>query len=251
MKTKNRIILQLVIFTTMIGLFFVIGKASVILINFTNFNSEMMYNIEQSSRYQARLQLENIRTIAIQDIKSGQLNVDDKYNMQSWAKKNISSLLNGGPTGDAFMIELGTEQFIWDGSPDCSKTEFIENGRYMKDETLMHVNKEQVEKTLNLMRLGVDTELGYNYWWQFDDSKEWLEWIVIPVDKYGFNGEASTVGGLKNNEYKKLIIVLGTQSDEATYSYSQSVKTINNMKIRKKYVAIDPYYSDFEHDKKE
>ena len=231
MKLKHRIILQILIFTTMIGLLFVTTKSSIILSNFTNFESQILSDIEQTERNQARMQLENIRNIAIQDIQNGQLNVNDKYSMQLWAKKNVSCLLNGGPTGDAFMIELGTEQFIWDGSPDCSKTEFIKNGRYMKDEIEMHKNKEQADKMLNLMILWIDTKLGDNYWWQFDDAVEWLEWIVIPIDKYGFNGEASTIGGLKNTEYKKLIIVLGTQSDEATYSYKESVKSVHTIKM--------------------
>lgn len=54
--------------------------------------------------------------------------------VEEWSKDNLANVLNGGPTCDGFMVNLGNENFFWDGSHDIAKPEFISKGRFLKDE---------------------------------------------------------------------------------------------------------------------
>lgn len=231
-KTVTQNLINILVFGICIGVLF-LGFISITAINVVD--SSLPKIIEHTWRSQAKASLNDLRNRLARDITKGTVKVEDELSLQEWSKQNLSGATNGGPTGDGFMINLGNEKFLWDGSPDCAKPEFVTNGRFMKDESQLHMNKEQAVKILELMRLGLDTEPENNYWWQFDDSKEYLEWVVVPTDKIGFNNEPYTVGGIKNPKYTKILIQLGTQKDEIEKPYEPIFDALKNIK---KYVYV-------------
>ena len=185
-------------------------------------------NIEKEWRLQAKRTLSDVANGFNYDMQQGLVDPNDEVSLQQWAKRNIAGILNGGQTGDAFMINLSDEKFIWDGSPDCAKPEFIINGRFMSDEAEMHQDKEQAEYILDKMRLARSTLDTYDdNWWNFDGSKEYLEWVVIPPGILGFDNESKTNGGVLNNKYSKVLIALGTQKDEVESIYVNDLKMMD------------------------
>lgn len=192
-------------------------------------NKELLKaNIEREWRQQAKRTLANIQDQFMYDVNHGTVDPSDELSLQTWAKRNISGVLNGGSTGDMFMVNLGNEKFIWDGSPDCAKPEFVTNGRYLKDESPLHQDPLKAEEIVGKMRLAQNTlNTDDNYWWNFDGSPEFLEWIVIPPGSLGFNSEPTTIGGIKNNKYSKILIALGTQDDEIESAFSKNFETID------------------------
>jgi len=230
---KNSIIKQnminVIVFTICILL---ILTGNHIITKISKTKEEIKNNIEIEWRQQAKRTLFNLQEQFMYDVRHGVLDPTDELQLQEWAKRNISGILNGGPTGDAFMINLSDEKFIWDGSPDCAKPEFITNGRYMKDEAEMHVNPEQAESILNKMRLGISTINTYEKnWWNFDGSPELLEWVVIPPGFSGFNYEPITIGGVKNPNYNKILIALGTQQDEIESLFENTFSTLDTLVV--------------------
>lgn len=197
---------------------------------FNSIESNLPKIIEKTWRVQARRTLNDVRDNFNMDVKSGVINPSDELSIQNWSKRNIAGIINGGPTGDIFVINLGNEKFLWDGSPDCARPEFITNGRYMKDESVLHKDKTQAEKMIEMMKLANDTHEGDDYWWNFDGSPEYLEWVVVPAGKLGFGDEPSTNGGIKNLKYSKILIQLGTQKDEVEAPYRYIFENINKLK---------------------
>lgn len=197
--------------------------------NIKQTKSDMKANIEKEWRQQAKRTLANIQDQFMYDLNHGLVDPSDELSLQNWAKRNISGVLNGGATGDMFMINLGNEKFIWDGSPDCAKPEFITNGRFMKDESPMHQDPTQAELILNKMRLAQSTlNTEDNNWWNFDGSPEYLEWVVIPPGSLGFNSEPTTIAGVKNSNYSKILIALGTQEDEIESTFQKNFDTLES-----------------------
>ena len=192
--------------------------------------ANMKANIEQEWRQQAKRTLQNVQDQFMYDINHGLVDPSDELSLQDWAKRNISGVLNGGQTGDMFMINLGDEKFLWDASVDCAKPEFITNGRYMKDEAVLHQDSDKARKILDKMRLAQSTlNTQDNYSWNFDGSPEYLEWTVIPPGSLGFNSEPMTIGGVKNVKYSKILIALGTQQDEVESTFQKEFESIDAM----------------------
>lgn len=217
-------IINVIVFGICLGVVFF---GTLIVTNLKNTEENMKTHIEQEWRQQAKRTLANIQDQFMYDVNHGTVDPSDELSLQEWAKRNISGVLNGGPTGDMFMINLGNEKFIWDGSPDCAKPEFITNGRYMKDEAPMHYDKDKALEILDKMRLAQSTlNTNDNYSWNFDGSPEYLEWVVIPPGSLGFNSEPATIGGVKNKNYSKLLIALGTEKDETESTFAKDFTTI-------------------------
>lgn len=228
MLNKNRIINNIINAVVFCICLSIVALGSNITNNLENSKASIKANIEKEWRQQAKRTLANIQDNLMYDMNHGVVDPLNEYSLQNWAKRNLSGVLNGGQTGDAFMINLGDEQFIWDGSPDCAKPEFITNGRYMKDEADMHYDKEQARIILDKIRLAQSTlNTEDNYWWNFDGNPEYLEWIVIPPGTLGFDYESYTVGGVKNPNYNKILIALGTQQDEIESTFSNDFTTID------------------------
>jgi hypothetical protein len=218
-------IINVIAFVICLTIFFV---GSGIVNSLKSTKESLKTNIETEWRQQAKRTLSNLEAQFMYDMNNGTVDPSNELSLQSWAKRNISGVLNGGNTGDAFMINLGNEKFIWDGSPDCAKTDFITNGRFMKDEAGMHYDPAQAKIILDKMRLAQSTLTTLdNNWWNFDGSPEYLEWIVIPPGSLGFNAEPITVGGIPNQKYSKLLIALGTQQDEVQSTFTKNFETID------------------------
>jgi hypothetical protein len=79
---------------------------------------------------------------------------------------------------------------------------------------ILHQDYELAESILDKMRENYDTRQGDNLYWNFDGSKEYLEWVVVPQPRVGFGGENTTEFGNRNPSYRGILIVLGTQEDE-------------------------------------
>lgn len=186
---------------------------------------------EEVWRAQARRTLDSLRDRLNKEVVSGRIDYDDDLQLQEWAKENLNDVSNGGPTSDGFMIELGSEKFIWDGSPDCARPSFVTEGRFMDDEAPLHNIPEQAEKMIEQMRQGRDTVHGDNFYWNFDDSPELLEWVIVPRSGMGFNNEYPVIGGIKNPNYRSILIQLGTQTDEVMKPYQPLIKQMKSISI--------------------
>lgn len=218
-------IINIVVMIICVGMLFI---GSSIITNLENSKSNLQSSIETEWREQAKRTLSNIQNCFMYDMNRGLVDPKDEASLQEWAKRNLSGILNGGDTSDAFMINLEDEKFIWDGSLDCARPEFIINGRFLKDEAELHYDKEQAKFIIDKMRLSKSTiGTNNNYWWNFDGSPEYLEWTIIPPGNLGFDGATITTGGVKNEGYSKLLIALGTQQDEVRSTFDEQFKLID------------------------
>ncbi|MCX8074116.1 MAG: hypothetical protein N2749_00830 [Clostridia bacterium] len=204
-----------------------------------NTKTQYISTIKKEWRIQAKRTLIDLKDQFLLEAKLGKLNPHDEREVQEWAMININGVRNGGETGDPFLIRMPDEKFIWDGSPDCAKPEFLINGRYMKDEPYLHKNPSQAEKMLNNMRKLYSTTNGdYDNYWEFDDSPELLEWIIIPNDNLGFDNEPITKGGIKNKNYISYILVLGTQTDEIMELHQPILKRLDLIQFILKIILV-------------
>lgn len=227
---NKRLIQNIINVIVLIICIIIIGSGNYTMYKIKTVKAEINNNIEDEWRSQAKRSLYNVATQFMYDVRNKTVDPYNEISLQNWAKRNISGLLNGGPTGDAFMINLSNEKFIWDGSPDCAKPEFITNGRYMKDEAIMHRDKKQAELVIGKMRQGKSTLSTYEKnWWNFDGSPEYLEWTVIPPGYLGFDDEPATIGGVKNNKQVRLLIALGTQQDEVQSTYKDTLEKLDRL----------------------
>lgn len=213
-KIYHTLIYFIIIFSTLL----IVGSLLVIKVN--NEDILLKTNIERNKRNEARMALKDVTTRFQQDIKNGRVDPNDIKSVSKWAEQNFAGLRNGTKTSDGFIIELSSEMFVYDGSPDCSKNIDIDKGRYMKDEAVMHKDPKKAEIALNQMRLGINTIAGDNFYWNFDGKPEWLEWLNVPEEPLlGIDDQPRTIRGIKNPNFKKYLFVLGTQSDEAFEPY--------------------------------
>jgi len=118
-------------------------------------------------------------------------------------------------TGDMFAYNLRTLEFVFDPSLDC----FVEGGKYMtiNSECTLHKDPLRCEQAMRIMNTGYDSDIHQRTWWQFDDAREYLEFIVLPNEKVGFDG-IPRGGILKPNQ---VLLTQGVQEDElwARYAY--------------------------------
>jgi len=111
-------------------------------------------------------------------------------------------------TGDMFAYSLRTLDFIFDPSLDC----YVEGGKKMTtdSECTLHKDKEVCKSVMTLMNTGYNSDISQRTWWKFDNSREYLEWIVLPSERIGFDG-VSRGGILKPNQ---VLLAQGVQEDE-------------------------------------
>lgn len=218
----NLVLFSIVILITFIG--------SRVLKDLDTTNDNIKTSTEQAWRSQARTTLNGLKDKLLVDVKDGKVDPKDNVQLQEWCTENLADIRNGGPTSDGFMVDMSNEQFILDGSNDCAKEEFITNGRYLKDEAALHQDPVLANEMINVMRKEFDTQAGDNYYWQFDDSPELLEWVIVPKSMLGFENEPSTKGGIKNEKYKVVLIELGTQTDEVMKPYDEIIQSVSNTK---------------------
>ena len=204
----------------------IIASGKFIISNLSNMKTEIKNDIETEWRTQAKRTLANIQDQFTYDINHNMVDPANEESLQTWAKRNISGLLNGGATGDTFMINLSNEKFLWDGSKGCDNPEFITNGRYMSGEAEMHVDTYQANLIIDKMKLGSSTLNTHDKnWWNFDGSIEYLEWVVIPPGFLGF--DKVTVDGIEKPKYNKVLIALGTQEDEVFSTFDNTLSSLD------------------------
>jgi hypothetical protein len=210
---------------------------------------------EELARSSARRTLQVLKGELLDSIKAGEVDPYSNESLQSWARRYLDPIRNLTETSDGFMIEMGSEEFIWDGSPDCAKggikrtmrdevVDQIKAQNYYKlkgyqlpisgvirasdldllpptaiedmkrSRIILHYDYKLADATFDKMRENYDTRQGDNLYWNFDGSKEYLEWVVVPQPRVGFGGENTTEFGTRNPSYRGILIVLGTQEDE-------------------------------------
>lgn len=191
-------------------------------------------NIESEWRQQAKFTLSDTTNRFNSDVTNKLVDPNDNFSLQNWAKRNVAGILNGGHTGDGFMVRIYYEngklvgKFIWDGSPDCARDSFITDGRYLTDEPKLHHDPVQAQYIVDQMLLGQSTlNANRRYSWNFDGSPEYLEWDVIPSGVLGFSEEPLTLGGVNNEKFNKILICLGTQEDEVQSTFIDQFKTLD------------------------
>ena len=185
---------------------------------------------EQMWRAQARSTLLYLKNNFVKDISEKRFNPMDDYDVQLWGENRLLGLKNGSPSSDAFVVEMGKEKFLYDGSTNCA-SDFIINEKFIKDNYAQHFNPRAATIAYDEMRKGYDTIYGSNNFWYFTENKEWLEWIFIPHPQVGLDGIASTIGGIKNKNFRNIMIQLGTQSDEVEKPWSDVLKELNDLKL--------------------
>ena len=111
-------------------------------------------------------------------------------------------------TGDMFAYSLRTLDFIFDPSLDC----YVEGGKFMTidSECKLHKDPKKCEEAMRVMNTGYDSDISLRTWWKFDNSREYLEWTILPSERMGFDG-VSRGGILKPNQ---VLLAQGVQEDE-------------------------------------
>lgn len=137
------------------------------------YDLSMDHSIEEMKREQARDQLTEIRhCISITAPKIGQ-----KLSYDACVAKSKTSF-----TGDAYILDVNTLEFIYDPSKDVPTKEPL----YFTKESVgkYFVDWESAMKARDVMLLGKDSRSGINAYYYFNKNPEWLEWIYLP-DEYG------------------------------------------------------------------
>lgn len=137
------------------------------------------------------------------------------------ALKTCAREMRVSPTGDMFAFDLRTKEFIFDPSLDC----FIEGGKYMtyESECSIHNDKEVCGSVLKILNSGYDSDQYQKVWWKFDNAKEYLEWVILPQEQFGFDGVER--GGLL--QPRQVVLVQGVQEDEILERYASFRVTVH------------------------
>jgi len=157
----------------------------------------LQLSIENSKRQQARYNLEEMKKCMSCTTKHTSI---DKA-LEACASKSRTTF-----TGDAYVLDAYTLEFLYDASNDTDnkvqKLYFTERSisKYFND-------WKSAESFISVVTLGKDSTAETRKSYLFDDSTEWLEWKYFPSDLTSNFGE------------KKMILVQGIQSDEALAEY--------------------------------
>lgn len=108
-------------------------------------------------------------------------------------------------TGDAYVLDAYTLEFLYDASNDTTKQEKLyftkeSVGEYFQD-------WESAERFITQVTMGKNSDNSAGGYYRFDDADEWLEWRYYP-------SELSI-----NYKERKLILIQGSQSDEVMKSF--------------------------------
>lgn len=174
------------------------------------------YFLEQHERQKAREMLSLIKT-CVYDQKEGEL--ADKIAVCAYDKKTT-------PTGDVFAYNLITRKYVYESSVD-----FEVEGEPVISESGMcqiHSRPDLCIAGLKTIDLGYDSSPTTRLSWQFDDSTEFLEWIIFPSEYRGIHGKLR--GSLVQPE--QVAIVIGIQEDELKagfHLYSLIIKLLGGL----------------------
>ena len=163
----------------------------VLIIVFAIFSILLLHReVQDSYRKQARYNLEQI--------KYCYTSIVENYGVKK-ASQICTAKSKTGFTGDVYVLDADTKEFVYENSNDTSKDSLT----FTKDSVGVYFNDwESGDRVIKTILLGKDSEEDTKAFYLFDNSIEWLEWKYLPDD-------------VKNDNDLKLIAVQGVQSDEA------------------------------------
>ena len=166
---------------------------------------------EQNARQTARYVLENTKHCVNQLVHGKDKVSNDELEQ---ALKTCSGLARTTPTGDAFAFDTVTADFVFDPSLDC----YVEGGKKMtvESECSIHKNKELCEAALRVLTRGYDSDQDTGAFWQFNSGIEYLEFVVLPEELFGYDGVQK--GG--RTRPHQVVLVQGVIEDELFAKYS-------------------------------
>jgi len=164
------------------------------------------FYLEDFTRGQARNTLEKVR-LCLDDYPVEGVDVVDRL---SFCANGVTTTR----TGDMFAYSIKTKAFTFDPSLDC----YVEGGKTMTPDSICTIFNDPLScaAALKQMDSGYPSDKTSRVKWLFDDSYEWIEWIIYPK-----NSE-SRVG---KEVPDQIVIALGTQTDEL-YEQFTSFKII-------------------------
>lgn len=207
--------------------------------NVETVNNMLKSEIEESFREHARLDLQQAK-MCINRILKSEFHKEDAFEDRLFNIVDVcAKQVRTTNTGDVFMFNLDTGKFLYDPSLDC----YVESGKVFADkdasiklmerikdtpdtaypECYLHKDQERCYVARDKMFIGYDSRRGDNNWFQFDDSVEWLEYIVLPVEYEGFDKKPRGANKGKPMQY---ILALGIQSDEVNKQFEKSAALI-------------------------
>lgn len=169
--------------------------------------------VEEQWRQQARTTLQGLKDDFLVKVSKKEIDPFDDREVQKWASSALKSIRNGGPTGDCFLVDMSDEELLWNPSPDMNQnlpTQYL----YLEDTLELFHDPNSGEEVYEEMRKLYTTTSNSQNQWSFDESPEFLEWVIIPTDGLGFNSEPLTKNGKRNEKFKAYLLTLGTQQDE-------------------------------------
>lgn len=159
-----------------------------------------MQQLEADKRQQGRYNVEHtIACIHSHDHKASANMLDNTVlGVATW--RECSNKMRTSPTGDMYILNRDTLQFLYDPSSDVPKGEPM----YFTNESVGKLFTEWPTAELALIQLtsGASSTTGSNVSYNFDGDTEWLEYATYRT-KCGTD----------------IIVVQGIQSDEATARY--------------------------------
>ena len=107
---------------------------------------------------------------------------------------------------------------------------------------VMHNKPELATKALEKMMTFVDSTPEFNAYWQFDNSKEHLEWKVVRSHDVNVWGKKIQITSTPSNDtatYGRLLVAIGFQEDELfDKDFQKMISNYNTLWKRLKYLMI-------------
>ena len=150
-------------------------------------------HIEDGKRQQARYNLEH-SIACLHDYEIAHNGVDRQAFKHCTYKQRTST------TGDMYVLDMDTMEFVYDGSTDIPVGENL----YFTKESIGKYFKEwnTAVKAKRLMQSGNSSTYSTNAWYNYDGATEWVEFTTYTT-----------------MENKKYIVVQGVQEDEVLSNF--------------------------------
>jgi len=174
--------------------------------------------LETSARITAQFNLQQAKTcvndLLLQNADAPVYDGKIDNTMIEKALKTCAREMKVTKTGDMFAYNLRTLDFVFDPSLDC----YVEGGKKMTidSECQLHQDPKICAEAMKVMNTGYDSDISQRHWWKFDDAREYLEWVVLPNERMGFDG-VPRGGILKPNQ---VLLTQGVQEDELWSRYA-------------------------------
>lgn len=166
--------------------------------------------LEEGARQNARYILDNTKNCT-NELLGKTTNADN--NAIENALKTCSGKARTTPTGDSFAFDSKTLDFVFDPSIDC----YVEGGKKMtvESECSLHSNKVMCEDAISVLTRGYDSDSHTKLSWSFNGSIEYLEFVVLPEEYFGYDG----VQRGSNKKPHQIILAQGIQEKELLDKY--------------------------------